>query len=1490
MLFKMAATFVLFTCLFYKSSAQLNLTTNQSAVQLVQHLVGNGITVNNEVLVCDSTVQSAKFTAINTNLGIDSGILLTSGSVITTSNYFGVSGPSSIYCSSDPNPNSADPDLAALVNTTTANIKDACKLEFDFVSVGDTVRFDYVFASEEYPYFNCSEFNDVFGFFISGPGISGNSNLALIPGTTIPVAINSVNNGVATNLTPCTSMGPGSPFTNYYVDNSLSTTIAYNGFTQVFTAIAHTVPCSTYHIKLAIGDKSDAFADSGVFIEKGSLTANTIDSSFLQVTDASDALTKPQDYIIEGCMPVNIQLDIAQPKNYPIDLNLVWSGTATNGVDYPLQGSIKTIPANTTKDSIFFLPVNDFVAEGIETISLKIYYTTPCSNILFDSVLINISDSILLDYAPIADTICPGDTVQLASNCDSAINISWSPVNTLSAPNADTTYAFPSVSTTYSLTASYKNCPQLTADIPINILDFSMANITDADCYGTSTGSINVQAVNGTPAYTYSLNGGTAQSSGTFSGLAAASYIVTAIDANGCMRDTVLTLSQPSAVMAQSVTTSPATCNTNNGSVTIVGTGGTSGYTYAQGSGAYQNSGAFTGLAAGSYVFHIKDANDCIYDTTISISAPNIAQLDSLVSLNPLCHGGSGSVTVYASGGPTPYSYSINGGTAQSSNVFSPISAGTYTVTVTDANGCIATGTTTIAEPSAIAVSTASIINADCHGASTGSISVTASGGTAPLTYSLNGGTPASSGTYTGLTAATYTLQVTDNLLCTYDTTFTIYQPDELIVDTISTVNVSCNGGNNGSIDITAIGGTAPYTYTLGLGSAQSSGLFSGLSAGTYTISIVDANGCQTDTTISVTAPGPLQISTISQNHALCHGDSTGSITVTVSGGTPVYAYSLNGGTASTNNTFSTLPAGTYTINVEDAQGCQIDSTVVVTEPPLFVISSSGTDPLCHGDSNGQVIVTATTGIVPITYSYNGSIATSSNTLSNLPNGTYTIEATDANGCIALDTVMLTEPAEMLIGLSIIPISCYGASDGQISFTVANGSPPISTSLNGSPMAVSNFSYAALDTGSYTLTIQDSTGCTKDTNFIITQPVQITFQLQGKDLSCYGAGDGEITVTGITGGLTPYNFIVNGSIFSSTPTITQLDAGSHQVTVVDANGCQDSQVVVLNEPDRVKLNINIIDPECTTLGAAYLQALGGTAPYTYYLDAQVQLNTHFSNIDSGKHTIRVEDDRGCGFDTSIYFEPPLYPQITDISIQDPLCYGDQNGSLSISVDSTNPPYIYSIDTSIGFQSGPSFYGLSDGEYHITVRDQAGCENYETVEITQPEELSVELAVENNNCATTEQEGRIEVFASGGVPPYTYLWNHQTADTTIATDLRNGSYRVTVLDNNGCSTLSIADITETNCCKPFIPNAFSPNNDGKNDYLKIYNLDEMDYLKVRIFNRYGQEIYYGYNELYWDGRFNGKPLDIGVYQITVIYHCRGWGGKNLEYKGEVHLLR
>ncbi len=366
------------------STAHGQLVINQglTPTQLVQDvLLGSGVTVSNvsfNGVLGPATAQpgSGSFTASGTNLGLTAGVLLTSGEVQQVAN------PGS-YFASGINNTGSDPDLAILANQI---INDRAVLEFDFVPVGDTVKFRYVFGSEEYPEYACTDFNDAFGFFLSGPGITGPFqngaiNIALIPGSTsIPIAINTVNPGVpgtsGGQASICAAADPNWQSNNqYYVNNGAGATVCYDGFTVVLTA-RWPVQCGqTYHIKMAIGDGSDSSFDSGVFLEAGSFTSTPFVPSLTPGPGIIGSNT-----IMESCYPVTINFNQTGAANDTSVVYIIASGTATAGVDYvpAFPDSLVFLPGVTDLSFTFICPIDP---DGPETVILTLSSESPCAGI-----------------------------------------------------------------------------------------------------------------------------------------------------------------------------------------------------------------------------------------------------------------------------------------------------------------------------------------------------------------------------------------------------------------------------------------------------------------------------------------------------------------------------------------------------------------------------------------------------------------------------------------------------------------------------------------------------------------------------------------------------------------------------------------------------------------------------------------------------------------------------------------------------------------------------------------------------------------------------------------------------------------------------------------------------------------------------------------------------------------------------------------------------
>ncbi|MFM7767249.1 MAG: hypothetical protein ACKO9S_05235, partial [Bacteroidota bacterium] len=461
----------------------------------------------------------------------------------------------------------------------------------------------------------------------------------------------------------------------------------------------------------------------------------------------------------------------------------------------------------------------------------------------------------------------------------------------------------------------------------------------DATC-GNSNGVINLTGSGGTPPYGYSSNGGTTyQPAFSFSNLAAVTYGTAVMDANGCTTlssANIIDLAGP--VIASVNPTNPLCFGTSNGSITI-NASGNSILTYSINNGtSSQGNSVFNGLGAGSYNIVVTDTNGCIAFDNAALTEPD--PLIGVATTNPsICNNGNnGDASISVQGGVSPYSYSWSNG-AVSSNITN-LTAGTYSISVTDANGCTMlqnANVSNIAGPNI--VSTASTNNT-CYQSNNGTANIQISSGTGPFNFNLNGVINQSNGVFTNLPAGTGNVLITDNNGCTATTSFLITEPNAL---TLSASNSSTTCGNsNGLLLLNGSGGTAPYTYSNNGGTTyQTQTIFNGLIAGTYNLSIMDANGCLGTAVESINdLAGPI-VASITNSNPLCFGFTNGSLNVTATGNGQL-TYSINNGSSSQNsNLFQNLGAGTYNILVMDTNGCTTTASSTLIEPAALASSAS---------------------------------------------------------------------------------------------------------------------------------------------------------------------------------------------------------------------------------------------------------------------------------------------------------------------------------------------------------------------------------------------------------------------------------------------------------------------------------------------------------------------------------------------------------------------
>ena len=899
--------------------------------------------------------------------------------------------------------------------------------------------------------------------------------------------------------------------------------------------------------------------------------------------------------------------------------------------------------------------------------------------------------------------------------------------------------------------------------------------VTNVTCFGGSDGTINLTPSGGAGPYTFNWGGGITTEDRT--GLAAGTYTVVITDANGCTGTATASVTQPAAPVSGSTVVTNISCNGgSNGAINLTPSGGTPGYTYNWGGGITTEDR--TGLAAGTYTVIITDAVGCTGTVTATVTQPAVLAATG-AQTNVLCNGGStGSATVTVTGGTPAYSYSWapSGGTAASA---SGLAAGNYTVTVTDANGCITTQTFNITQPAVLA-STGAQTNVLCNGASTGSATVTVTGGTPAYSYSWapSGGTAA---TASGLAAGNYTVTITDANGCTTTRSFNITQPTA-IVSTGAQTNVLCNGGSTGSATVAVTGGTPSYSYSWAP-SGGTAATASGLAAGSYTVTITDANGCLSSQTFNITQPASALASTGAQTNVACNGGSTGSATVTVTGGTPAYSYawSPSGGTAAT---ASGLAAGTYTATVTDANGCVATQTFSITEPAPLVVTSTQTDVSCNSACDGLANAAVTGGTAP--YSYNWSNGATTSSITALCAGTYLVVVTDANGCQAPHTVIITQPAPLTASGTQVDALCNGQT-GTATVNVTGGTP--SYSYSWAPSGGTAATASGLTPGSYTCTITDANGCSTMQTFTITEPPALTIVGTQVNVSCNGGSDGVATVS-VAGGTPVYTYAwtPSGGIAA---TANGLSAGTYTCTVTDANGCTITQTFNITEPPVLTLTFTITDATCNGAcnGSASATASGGTGPVTYMWMPGGQTTQTVNGLCAGTYTCTVTDANGCTTTQSFSITQPA-PLTVSAMQTNVSCNGGTNGSAMVMVAGGVAPYTYSWSSG---GTTDTENNLAAGSYTCTITDQSGCTFTQTFSITEPPALQV-IGTQTDVSCNGGNNGSADVTVSGGTPPYSYSWS-SGGTTGAESNLAAGSYTVTITDANNCTFTQTFSITE-----------------------------------------------------------------------------------------------
>ena len=757
------------------------------------------------------------------------------------------------------------------------------------------------------------------------------------------------------------------------------------------------------------------------------------------------------------------------------------------------------------------------------------------------------------------------------------------------------------IPTVYAVSGGGNGCG--TTGVPVGLVNSQTGVNYQLKLNGTATGGL----VAGTGA---ALAFGSITVAGTYT-VDATSNVVGCNTAVPMSANAIVTTSPGVTVMTYSQTN--VSCfGGSNGTATVVAGIGTPPYTYSWFP-TGGTSATTTGRAAGSYSCTITDAVGCTTFRGFTITQPPALSTVTSFQTNIACNGAStGAAGVNPSGGTSPYTYSwTNGATT---NAISGLIAGTYTVTVTDANSCTSNRSFTITQPSAL-TTTGSQINLACFGGANGSASVSASGGTSPYTFLWSTGS--TSNNIFGLNANTYSVTVTDANSCTATRSFTLTQPTSYPAGATVVTNVSCFGGSNGAINLTPSGGTAPHTFNWGGGIATEDR--TGLAAGVYSVTITDANGCvRTVNNIFITQPALAVSGSTSQTNVACFGGSTGAINLTPAGGTAPYTFNWGGGITTEDRTG--LAAGVYSVTITDANGCTAPYTYIISQFSAITATTSQTNVSCRTGSNGTATIVASGGAGSYTYSWSPSGGTGA-TATGLAAGTYTCTVTDANACSIFRVYTISQPSAIAATITQTNVSCNSGTNGAASIAVSGGTSGYTYNWTpGNPSGNGTSSVTGLTAGNYTCTVTDANGCAATRFFNITQP---TTALNGTtvvtNVSCFGGSTGAINLTP-TGGTAPYTFNWGGGI--TTKDRTGLAAGTYSVTITDANGCTKTESFTIAEPNALPDNVSTISAcdSFTWNGTIYNQTGIYTGPTANCVTEKLNLTINSSTTTSSTAT------------------------------------------------------------------------------------------------------------------------------------------------------------------------------------------------------------------------------------------------------------------------------
>ncbi len=696
---------------------------------------------------------------------------------------------------------------------------------------------------------------------------------------------------------------------------------------------------------------------------------------------------------------------------------------------------------------------------------------------------------------------------------------------------------------------------------------------------------------------------------------------------NGCTSTTAAQVAQSAVVTAAINSPTNVACNGGaTGSAMAIPGGGNANYSYIWSNGA--SAATATGLAAGTYQVTVTDGENCTASAAVSITEPSVLVVNASATAQTAANTNDGTATASPAGGTSGYTYAwSNGETTQTITGLAPAA---YTVTITDINGCAAVQTVTVNAFNCTLLATPATTNVTCFGAGNGTASLSLEGANEPITFEWSNG--ANTPSVQNLTPGAYTVEVTDVTNCALLFNLTISEPTVLNANASATP-VSGAGATDGTATAAPTGGTAGYTYIWNNG--ETTQTIVNLAPDTYVVTVTDANGCTSVQSVVVNAFNCLIEATTAVGNIACAGDNSGSISLNISGGTEPLTFAWNNG----GNTASLvgLAPGTYTASITDANGCQTVAGATITEPEALETESNSANPACPDNLTGTAEVIAAGGLTP--YAYNWSNGATTNSISGLAPGTYTVTLTDANNCTAVSIFLLTATDNIAPAITAQNTTLALGASGTVAVSLQNLGASVSDNCTVADVVITPGAFNCDELGEQevTLTATDAAGNTASATVLVmvvddiaptvTCPQAITHCWYANTVT-YDAPVAVDNCLGETGEWKLVEGLPSGSEFP-----TGVTNQTYTYTDASGNAGTCSFAITITTPMNLAVASVTNDINNQGLGAIDINIGGGTAPYKFVWTNSFGLvvgdTEDLTGIPAGSYTVQIRDDNDC---------------------------------------------------------------------------------------------------------------------------------------------------------------------------------------------------------------------------------------------------------------------